>query len=1257
MKKKYFSFYYRLFFLTISFILLNNYVNAQTDSLIFYSTADTWVRSTSTDINKNYGSDTTLSVRNSLSNYMQISFLKFDLTNYTVPTNAIIDSAKIFLTMVYNQSAGGVARILSMSDANDSWDENTITWNSGRPDTVETIATQSVAIASTQLASINGISYNWNITNQVISEITDSNKILSLAVFANYNQSINIKFLSKESAIENLRPKLIIYTHTVNKNCFDFDATSDLYNNKISIQWKTNNENNIAYYKLWDSTATTPYSLIAKINNQGLSTDTIDYIYDHLNPVINSTHYYKIETVLKDSSHEISLVDSVDYGIVGMINRNEWVFTQVPSIAATKLRLKNSLDMSDFNPVGLRAQANVPLILNVQRISGTGLPKLIIGTYDRQTVTTYALTEGLNTINTTTDGDLYIKYSSDTSSNKNKIKITFLSGQATMPLYILGNSTHQEWLNQLSQDTISPNATLIANRVFIVVSKDKAIQYETSNQDTLLTYMDKILKAEDEISGLDGSTTIHQPPYYNKLMLLEKSSGNPDATSYGRVRIPTANINWILDPTYISNSGGGWGIFHEIGHHHQQSPWSWSTCTEVTVNIYSMAAKRLFHPGEQGISSSDWDNIMSYLSKPDSLKNYNSSNIENYTKLGLFHQLWLAYGDTFYQTIHKRTRNESPTPSGDAAEIRLFMLYACQISGRNLDNFFIKWGLNVAQSVYNEIDMLGYPQPEVDPSTLREDWSLKINSPIENQIIQPGIDTILISVAANGPTGIKKIEFYNGENKIGEDTSVPYKFNWINNQRGLYEIYAKVTSNAGDVIYTDTITIRKSFIQITSPAYSASIPTDSIIEIKTIVEAVDSINRVEFYNGETKIGEDSTFPYEYELQGMSNGVYNISARLIFSNGSSDTSSNVPVIVGGAFPVADAYVRDGSYDDSNYGSDSTLVIKKDVSTYNRVSYLKFDLNSYPVNNIDSIKLKLFKSKANSNVKVTQWQIWLCSEDSWNEDSITWNNKPGTDSLLATISGTSIDSVEWDLTNKISNQLNGDKVLTLAIVSTVVNATSDINFHSKESAQSAIWPQLIFKKSSIESDLTPISNVLLSATIENNGVLLNLHSDISQNTAAIVFEHSTNNKDFYSIDSQSVKNINLAGVYDYLHINPISGKINYYKVKQTDIDGHIYYSNIVSVKYDNNNSSNEWIIYPNPVINKNAVIKYKNNKNLNNINIIITDISGKHLKMVKSINNSENLIFVNLSTFAKGIYIVTIEDEKGNKIELSKKIILN
>lgn len=765
-------------------------------------------------------------------------------------------------------------------------------------------------------------------------------------------------------------------------------------------------------------------------------------------------------------------------GYFNMISRNVWELTQVPNIATETGRIKTSLQVADFEPVGLRATANTPLVINVEQISGAGLPKLIMGTYDRQTVATYDLVAGVNTITNANGGDLYLQYSSASPSDGNQVRVTFQSGYHTMPLYILGSTTHQQWLDMLAADTASPNATLVSDRTFIVVSQVKAEQYQNENQDTLLTLMDRVMKAEGDISGMDNSAPVHAPILRNKLMMLEKASGNPDATSLGRVRIPTGSIHWILSPSYILEDGG-WGVFHEIGHHHQHWSWTWSTCIEVCVNIYSLAAKRAIHPGQQGMSTADWNTVMNYLAQPQASKNFNASGVSLFTRLGMFHQLWLAYGDSFYHTLHKRIRVEAPSPSGDEAEMRLFMLMACQISGENLGQFFRNWGLNVNQSIYDEIDALGYPAPAVEPSTLREDLTATITSPANNAVFPAG-SGVTLTAAAFGPARVTLVEFFEGSVKLGEDSSAPYEYAWNNVSPGSYTLTAKAaTSN--QTATSLPVNIVMESVSVTSPSNNASFPAGAPVQITASVSG--AVSRVEFYADSVKVGEATAAPYSYSWQNAPAGIHTLTAKAIDLNGDTATSTGVGIVTGGLFPAADAYVRDGGSANTNFGTANTLVVKKDGNNgYSRISYLRFDLNGY--NNPGMAKLRLYVTGAGTAATGTQWQVWKNDNDGWTETGINWNNKPANSTQLASQQGRRSGYVEWDISSQVTQEAAGDKVLSIAIVSSVSGQTNDATFASKEATDAALRPVLMIDAFPAVTLLQPADN----DTLPEHGAVL-------------------------------------------------------------------------------------------------------------------------------------------------------------------------
>lgn len=163
--------------------------------------------------------------------------------------------------------------------------------------------------------------------------------------------------------------------------------------------------------------------------------------------------------------------------------------------------------------------------------------------------------------------------------------------------------------------------------------------------------------------------------------------------------------------------------------------------------------------------------------------------------------------------------------------------------------------------------------------------------------------------------------------------------------------------------------------------------------------------------------------------------------------------------------ADAWIRDGSYANTNYGSTNTLTVKKDGEGYNREVYIKFDLQNIDINNFSNVLLNMYVSNANSSIHDTQWSIGYVSNDNWEENTLTWSNKPATTNVITTVNTVSAGSrLIADITDAVFNEIrNNNKVLTLHITSTTRgnDGKTDAQFSSKENSDPGKAPQLMFQ----------------------------------------------------------------------------------------------------------------------------------------------------------------------------------------------------
>jgi len=385
---------------------------------------------------------------------------------------------------------------------------------------------------------------------------------------------------------------------------------------------------------------------------------------------------------------------------------------------------------SDFEVVGIYLPPRQPIKVSVKKLKGNTEPKLLVGTYSRYKAedvpTVYDLVAGNNTVTDSAGGLLYLQYVTD-GNPSGKVEVTF-SGGEPIPVYRLGETTHGEWLQMLESMTFT-DVHMISNRTMVTVSKEIALKYKDLSQDEMLKTLDRISDIEDNISGIDGSSPLHQPNVHKQLITETADTNMFLAAEEHRIMVISSACERIMDPKRLS--GNSWGLWHEMGHMRQALNWDWDEVDEVTVNIYSLAVLYAFEGDLKWLKGQKiWDVLADYFQLPLEDRNFNKSRmLKGKGRLAMFRQLWMAYGDEFYIKVHKLAREENAKPNprvkpryestGDE-QMAHFMLLASKASGHNLNNFFTQWGFKLPQKDFDALDDLGLPEPTIDLLRLRE---------------------------------------------------------------------------------------------------------------------------------------------------------------------------------------------------------------------------------------------------------------------------------------------------------------------------------------------------------------------------------------------------------------------------------------------------------------------------------------------------------------------------------------------------------
>jgi hypothetical protein len=165
--------------------------------------------------------------------------------------------------------------------------------------------------------------------------------------------------------------------------------------------------------------------------------------------------------------------------------------------------------------------------------------------------------------------------------------------------------------------------------------------------------------------------------------------------------------------------------------------------------------------------------------------------------------------------------------------------------------------------------------------------------------------TVGLAATASDVDGtVTKVEFFNGATKLGEDATAPYTFTWSGVGVGTYTLTARATDDFGQAVTSPPATITVTgnsnsppTAAITSPADGTTYPWKPTITISATASDPDgSVTTVEFRDGTTVLGQDTTAPYTYTWRNVRVGSHTLTVRATDSAGAVTTSAPVGITV-------------------------------------------------------------------------------------------------------------------------------------------------------------------------------------------------------------------------------------------------------------------------------------------------------------------------------------------------------------------------
>lgn len=227
------------------------------------------------------------------------------------------------------------------------------------------------------------------------------------------------------------------------------------------------------------------------------------------------------------------------------------------------------------------------------------------------------------------------------------------------------------------------------------------------------------------------------------------------------------------------------------------------------------------------------------------------------------------------------------------------MVKALNTAGGNVKyTEYDNWGHASWIPAYDNPDLVSW----MFTDSVETDKSIRVTlqQPVQNSFVFEGSDLQIEADASSDSTTIQKVQFFANLTLLGEDTDVPYSFNWENTPAGLYSLTAKAIGINGSVATSQSVSV---IISDGNPIVSLAVPNEPFFTINSSIllkaEGYDyngSITKVEFYLNDSIIATDTVAPFQFTLTNPAAGKPILKVAATDNDGNTSFSEAIEITV-------------------------------------------------------------------------------------------------------------------------------------------------------------------------------------------------------------------------------------------------------------------------------------------------------------------------------------------------------------------------
>lgn len=306
----------------------------------------------------------------------------------------------------------------------------------------------------------------------------------------------------------------------------------------------------------------------------------------------------------------------------------------------------------------------------------------------------FELNETFNSVFNPFGGLIYIEVPENQQLGTVEVSI---AGAVEAPHFKLNETSLEDWVSAIRHHP-APWAELEGDGLIVTMESEKI--RDLLRPDQVIRFWDEAQRNNQILAHWEEG--VHRPMrlvFDRQISAGYMHSGYPvmaSITSYGE------------QEDLLETQGDHWGFYHELGHNHQHTDWTFEGTVEVTCNLFTLyniehlQGKRRQVGDDQQIQKQQ---VNDYFDSGSPFEKWKST---PFLALEMYNQLIEVYGwDALKNVIHKYTLlKPEERPQNDQQKMDLWLMMYSREVGQNLGNFFDKWGMPITSEARRSVSHL-----------------------------------------------------------------------------------------------------------------------------------------------------------------------------------------------------------------------------------------------------------------------------------------------------------------------------------------------------------------------------------------------------------------------------------------------------------------------------------------------------------------------------------------------------------------------